>query len=201
MASSLNDIGKKHIKKYDDAAKKSIEFNRAIGIKAAINFTDISALTHIKKADFSSFYQESKKLDSLIKRQLVNSIASGQSFKDSVNNLSSQLLGAGDKEGLLARYSGTYMRTSLSSVSNLVDSEIYNIIGGNKPDAEYLYAGPISDKRIRPFCRSHVGKVFKRKDAVKFANENGSGLNPFTVAPGGWNCRHKLILATDSLDL
>jgi len=194
MSGRIEGVAKKHFDQYAIIGNLSIDFANSIGIKTSIEFSDVSAISRLKKIDFSSLYAQSEILDNEIKKQLVNAIALKANLKTTVNNLAENLLGAGNKEGQLARYADTYMRTSLFGLNNAVDHEIYDTMGGDSATAEYLYAGPILDKRIRPFCQSHVGKVFTKKEIETFPLENRSGLNPY-LFPGGWNCRHKLILS------
>ena len=201
MSNDFAALSQKHFKKYNAVGQMSLDFNEYIGYSKSVDFKDISAIKQIKKLDFSSFYQESKELDTLIKRQLVNSIAAGSNFSTSVKNLSEQLLGTGQTLGKLERYSTTYMRTSLFSFNNTIDKTIYDRMGGKELTAEYLYIGPILDKRIRPFCLNHVGKTYTVAQINNFPAQNRSGLNPFTVAPGGWNCRHKMILKSPTITL
>lgn len=57
-----------------------------------------------------------------------------------------------------------------------------------KSDEEDVYAfiGPV-DKKIRPFCYAHVGKVYTRSEID--ALDNGQMPNVF-LSGGGFNCRH-----------
>jgi hypothetical protein len=64
--------------------------------------------------------------------------------------------------------------------------QIEALQAGDDPDDAFLYAGP-ADKKTRPFCREHVGKVFSR-GAID-ALDNGQIDNVFLTG-GGYNCRH-----------
>ena len=194
---SLNELASLFFENYDVIAQKSAEFVN-YSIDASLEFRDISAISRLRDIDFSSLQIESEKIDSLVKKQLVNAIALQADWEETVDNLSKQLLGAGVKEGSLARYATTYMRTSLFGVSNTVSKEMYDKLGGDKPEAKYLYAGPVSDSRIRDFCYSRVGNIYTLDEINNFPSINGSGIAPF-FSPGGWNCRHRLILVRDSV--
>jgi hypothetical protein len=165
-----------------------------MGVDHNFSVENSKAVETLKKLDFEAWFGKGKELDMLIKRQLVASIATGASLKSSIDNLKASLLSS---EGLspLSRYADTYMRMSIISLGNAVDKEIYDTIGGSNPEAKYLYAGP-KDQKNRTFCASRVNSEFNLDQISKFPEDNGSGLNPFYVAPGGWNCRHKLIFVT-----
>lgn len=64
--------------------------------------------------------------------------------------------------------------------------QIEALQAGDDPEDTFLYAGP-ADKKTRPFCRAHVGKVFTR--AAIDALDNGQIDNVFLTG-GGYNCRH-----------
>ena len=138
-------------------------------------------------------YQQGALLDSLIKKQLINAVALGSKFQDTVDNLATDLLGAGEKTGQLARFADTYMRTSMFGLSRAIDKEIYDdaIPASQSAEQKYLYAGPI-DNKTREFCIEHVGETFTESEIEQFPDENDSGLDPW-FSPGGWNCRHRLI--------
>lgn len=191
----INDLGFEsmaiqQIQNYDKVPDLQKAFNIKIGLDINFKYSDARILNIAKKMDFDNLVTQGKNVDQLIKRELVNAIALGASLKRTINNLSDSFLGAGKETGKLARYATTYMRTSLFGLSRTIDHEAYESQGID----QYIYVGVIYDKKIRPFCAAHVGKVYNKKQIEKFPEINKSGLNPY-FAPGGYNCRHRLIPA------
>ena len=184
----FNKIAISHVEKYDEVADNQIKFNKRIGIKTDLDFRDVTIIKQFKNTDLANMFGEGAQLDALIKKQLVNAIALNADYQKTVENLAKDLLGSGLKGGKLARHSNTYMRTSLLGMSRSIDKEIYDRLGEDK----FIYAGPVQDKRIRPFCARHVGKTYTREEIEQFPVQNGSGLDGF-FSPGGWNCRHRMV--------
>ena len=191
----FNDIALGHVKEYNAVTKGQLAFNASIGITTDLKYTDITIVKQLQTMDFSVFQAEASLLDERIKRELVNAIALNSPYQQTVDNLSTSLLGSGKKNGTLARFADTYMRTALFGLSRTIDQEIYDKVGGAEPTALYLYAGPI-DAHIRPFCARHLNKVYTRTVISSFGSDNGSNLDPF-MSPGGWNCRHYLVLISE----
>jgi hypothetical protein len=54
------------------------------------------------------------------------------------------------------------------------------------PDHVFWYLGPV-DLLMRPFCREHVGKVYRRATIMQL--DNGQLPDPLLTG-GGWECRH-----------
>lgn len=196
----FNELSATHFKLYTDVGKQSFGFVAFTGVESGIKFSDLTVISKLKTLDFAIWFGKGRELDSLVKRQLVNAIATGASIKTAKERLAIDLLGAGGKTGLLARHADTYMRTALFSLNNSVDKQIYDTAGGGKADAEYIYAGPI-DGRNRPFCAKNAWRTFTLSEISKFPTLNGSGMDPFYIAPGGWNCRHKLILNNPKINI
>lgn len=184
----FSEIGIDHIQNYNQVAKDHLSFNQGIGIETSLTFTDLEIVKALKQLDLAAMYGQAQLLDTTIKRNLVNAIATGANYEDTVNNIANDLLGAGEKLGTLARYADTYLRTSLFGLGRMVDKEIYDNAGGYE---KYMYVGPL-DAHTREFCLEHEGNTYTEEQINKFPEENGSGLDPW-FAPGGWNCRHSLI--------
>lgn len=183
----FNTLAISHINTYDNVADEQIKFNARLGIVTDLSYKNITVLQKFKEFDLANMMGEASQLDSLIKKQLVNAVALNTPWHDAVQNLATDLLGSGMKNGRLERYAETYMRTSLFGLSRTIDKEIYNKQGAET----FLYVGP-EDKVTRPFCEEHVGNEYTMDEIEKFPEENDSGLDPF-FAPGGFNCRHRLI--------
>ena len=196
----FNKIAIDHIREYNEIAKEQILFNKRIGITTDLKFTDITMLKRLKEIDLANMFAQGSQLDKEVKKQLVNAVALGADFNETVDNLGASLLGVGKKKGRLAAYANTYMRTALFGLGRMIDKDIYDSIGGAEPDAIYLYAGASPDKKIRAFCLARVAKFFTRKQIDEFPTLNGSGLDPY-FSPGGWNCRHRMIFLPPNTEL
>ena len=193
LSKKWKQISEDYVNDYDQVGKTQIDFNKELKIDVALAFTDITIINKLKAIDLEVMYQQGALLDSLIKKQLINAVALGSKFQDTVDNLATDLLGAGEKTGQLARFADTYMRTSMFGLSRAIDKEIYDdaIPASQSAEQKYLYAGPI-DNKTREFCIEHVGETFTESEIEQFPDENDSGLDPW-FSPGGWNCRHRLI--------
>jgi hypothetical protein len=86
---------------------------------------------------------------------------------------------------------GNVLDKSMAEVGTLYDTTV-SVFGRQieaikSTDTQlYLFAGP-SDKKTRPFCRDHVGKVYTRAELD--ALDNGQTGSTF-LTMGGYNCRH-----------
>lgn len=72
--------------------------------------------------------------------------------------------------------------TSISIFGRQVEA----LQAGDDPKATFAYMGP-ADEKTRPFCMTHVGKVYTR--AAIDQMDNGQLPNVFLTG-GGYNCRH-----------
>ena len=191
MVQELNFKGivKDNANNYNTVVEVTEGFHKSLGIDTdKFKYKDLSILKVIKNQDSISLLTEGLQLDNLVKKELINAVALNQPLSQTIANLSDNLLGSGEKMGKLARYSKTYMNTSIQGLSRMVDKKIMDELDLKD---EYLYAGTV-DLKIRPFCKAHVGKTYTKKEIEKFPVENNSGLDPF-FAPGGWSCRHRMI--------
>ena len=82
------------------------------------------------------------------------------------------------------------MNTAFTALGRTVDQEVYAKEGGLEDDAEYIYAGPV-DNKTRDFCMQHVGQIKTRAEWLEIGKQEGTDI---FIAPGGWSCRHRLIL-------
>lgn len=185
----FNNLAIGWINQYPNIAKLQLEFNSRIGITTDMKFRDLTVLKQLQEIDFSVFQAEAQLLDERIKKELVNAIALRMPYEQTVDNLATSLLGAGEKAGTLAGYANTYMRTALFSLSKAIDQAIYDDLGID----EYYYLGPV-DAKTRQFCLQRIGEKFTTKQIENFGDANGSGLNGFLL-PGGFNCRHRMVPA------
>lgn len=186
----LSKIAKNSVKEYDQISLFQKTFNQNIGLDLNFVYKNAKILSIAKKIDFDALMLTGYNLDNLIKHELVNAIALERPTQEIISNLAASLLGSGQKNGQLARYATTYYRTSIFGLSRTIDKEAYNTI--EPQPKKYIYAGVIKDNKIRKFCANHVGKEYTIQEINKFPQQNESFLDPF-FAPGGYNCRHRLI--------
>lgn len=183
-----------YIQDYNEISALTRSFHKAIGIAVTeFNYRDMRVLKATKLADRTNMLTEGATLDQLVKKQLVNQIALNADRKTSIDRLAKDLLGSGlkdKKQGTLARYANTYLRTSAQGLTRMIDKEIYDELGYDR--GRWLYAGTAGDSRIRPFCQARVGKTFTTTEVKQFPKITKSGLDPW-YAPGSWNCRHRMV--------
>jgi hypothetical protein len=61
----------------------------------------------------------------------------------------------------------------------------------------FLYSGT-AIKTSRPFCKTRVGRIYKKSEIESWANQSWSGKMPNTTKQtifnyaGGYRCRHKM---------
>jgi len=164
-------------------------FLNRLGMKTIINYKNLEFVKDIKKLDISGLLNLAKEHDNVIKKAMINNIVLNTSYKKAVSLLKTDLLNV--SAGRLVSKADAILRTSTFGMHNLFAKETYDKIGGNLPNAKYLYSGP-TDKKTRPFCLRHVNKIYTLKEVQDFGKANGSGLNAF-FSPGGYRCRHDLI--------
>ena len=181
----------KHIRPYQNVAEDQIAFSRKLGYEFDARFLDVSIVKAFQDADLQNLLGEGQRLDNIVQNRLVNNIALGTSYKETVQGISEDLLGTGEKLGTLARFADTYMRTSMFAMTRQIDKRVYDSVGEDM----FMYSGPL-DKRTRPFCKAHLGKIYTMAEINDFGQ---SGIPSF-IAPGGWNCRHMLV-GTSILDM
>jgi hypothetical protein len=179
------------MQEYDMSIDRAMTMNKNIGISTDLNRVDfVSTVEQIKRADFGVFEAEARSLDAMVKARLINSLVLGEDYQRTVSLLADDLLGSDEKSGKLARFANTYMNTAFVSLGRAVDMEIYEKIGGNEPDAEYIYVGPV-DNKTRDFCLEHVGQTRTRAEWEEIGDSEGVDI---FAEGGGWSCRHRLLL-------
>lgn len=78
------------------------------------------------------------------------------------------------------------IRTLYETSVSIFGRQVEALQAGDDPEAAFAYMGP-ADKKTRPFCRIHVGRVYTRAEID--ALDNGQLDNVFLTG-GGYNCRH-----------
>lgn len=81
------------------------------------------------------------------------------------------------------------IRTLYDTSVSIFSRQVEALQAGDDPDAVFAFMGP-ADKKTRPFCRQHVGKVYTRAEIDTL--DNGQIDNVFLTG-GGYNCRHTWI--------
>ena len=187
----FGDLAIEHIETYNDNFAKRLQAIKNLGVGANIGTVDFtSTLNAIKRANFEVFAKEAESLDAMVKARLVNSYVLGEDYQKTVSNLSDDLLGFSEKSGKLAKHASTYMNSAFVTVGRIADQEVYSQIGGDEPESEYIYAGPV-DNITSDICFEHVGKIRTRSDWEAIGDQEGMDV----FAQGlHWNCRHVLIL-------
>lgn len=82
--------------------------------------------------------------------------------------------------------SDTRVRTLYDTSVSIFGRQVEALQAGDDPATPFAYLGP-ADKKTRPFCRLHVGKVYTRAQIAEL--DNGQLDNVFLTG-GGYNCRH-----------
>jgi hypothetical protein len=78
------------------------------------------------------------------------------------------------------------LRTLYDTTVSIFGRQVEAMKSSGDADEPFVYVGP-TDAKLRPFCRTHVGKVYTR--AQIDALDNGQMPNVFLTG-GGYNCRH-----------
>lgn len=82
--------------------------------------------------------------------------------------------------------SEAHIRTLYDTSIAIYGRQVEALQAGDEPDLVFAYLGP-ADKKTRPFCLKHVGKVYTRAEID--ALDNGQLDNVFLTG-GGYQCRH-----------
>jgi hypothetical protein len=85
--------------------------------------------------------------------------------------------------------SESQIRTLYDTSVSIFARQVEALQASADPDTPFVYMGP-ADKKTRPFCREHVGKVYTRAEINEL--DNGQIDNVFLTC-GGFNCRHMLV--------
>ena len=89
-------IGISYISQYNNIADARINFASKIGVDTSLTFKDLEILKQLKEIDLTSIYAKGEELDNAIKKALVNAVATGQSYEETIKSIREDLLGAGE---------------------------------------------------------------------------------------------------------
>jgi hypothetical protein len=143
---------------------------------AAFTSADLTRILALKELAKLDLFGQGATLAHAVWRTFAYGLFSQRPLADLLDDLADTL----DVEHYEAR---TFYDTTVNVFSRQVEAL--------KTDNEdvFAYLGP-ADKKLRPFCRARVGKVYT-KPAID-AMDNGQLPNVFLTG-GGYNCRHQWI--------
>ena len=131
-----------------------------------------------------------------ISKMITDSVFSGWSFQDMVDNLRLQVLGNDERLGLLQKHASQIVTDSL----NQFNATYTNVVSQDLGLVFYFYSGGIKDT-TRSYCRTRAGKWFHIEEIRKDIPETWSGKIAGTdksnilVRRGGYNCGHQYVPA------
>lgn len=158
-----------HASKTFESVLNKMEIGLAQDYKIKLTKKDIQSLSLKKSVILESVTMESAAMQNAVKSMLLKNIGKGLSFHDVVM-------------GLKKLYPG-YERNCYT-VANTGVQRLYKDGSFSKTKElfqKFKYLGP-DDNVTRPFCASHVGKVYGKKEAEQLQSEIMSL----------YNCRHSL---------
>lgn len=135
-----------------------------------------------------------------LKEILSQNVNSGAGFSDMLKQVREFIVGSGDREGKLMRYSKQISRDTLFNFSSSMQEAVSQKAGLNY----YYYSGGLMAES-RPFCVAHAGNYYSKKEVEGFAKQNWAGKRPGTTSStifiyrGGFSCSHSLIPVSDLL--
>jgi hypothetical protein len=97
-----------------------------------------------------------------------------------------------ERSELLNEQLATLANTQVAAYNNLLTFKQAEESGTEL----FLYSGLLSSS-TRPFCRTHVGRIFTEDQILQM--DNGQGL-PVLETCGGYNCRHSWVAVPDTMN-
>lgn len=137
--------------------------------KLKLTKSDLIAIGRLQSSVIDQLTVPSEKFKSDLKVALLQNVSKGMSQAEIIDALNKLYPAAGGQVKTLVN----------TSLQHLYKSATWERI--NTQSDYFVYTGPL-DKVTRPFCRQHVGKVYKKADAERIQNE----IMNF------YNCRHSL---------
>jgi hypothetical protein len=156
-----------------DALVAQVERLQGAAQIAAFTSSDLTRIVALKELARLNLYDQGDALALAVWRTFQYGLFSQRPLKDLLEDLADTL----DLELYEAR---TFYDTTASVFTRQVEA-----LKTSEADV-FAYLGPV-DRKLRPFCRAHVGKVYTRDEID--ALDNGQLPNPFLTG-GGYNCRH-----------
>ena len=171
---------------WKDYQSKIYPLTQEIGKEISKNFIDEhkSKINIIDKQTLTGIIQKyEKKLsdrEEEIFRTVRRAIAKATEEKKSWQEVARRMLG---KIKLEDRHINTEINTTEAALNNL--SRFKQFESSKSEDLFLRYSGPIS---TRPFCESHVNRVYSLEQVKGMTNDFNE---PAYVYCGGYNCRHR----------
>jgi hypothetical protein len=156
-----------------DALVAQVERLQGAAQIAAFTSNDFTRILALKELAKLNLYGQGDALAFAVWRTFQHGLFSQRPLNDLLEDLATTL----DIELYEAR---TFYDTTASVFTRQVESL------KSEDDDVFAFVGPV-DKKIRPFCYQHAGRVYTRAEIN--ALDNGQLPNVFLTA-GGYNCRH-----------
>lgn len=136
-----------------------------------------------------------------LRQQMLTSITTGASFKDTLKAVQLITVGDADADGLLHTHAKTYSRTAYAQADATYTTTISRDLGVEF----YKYAGS-EIETTREFCQVRHNKYYHVDEVEEWGtlgNWSGKikGTNSSTIFSnrGGWNCRHSLVPVSEAI--
>lgn len=199
---------KTFLSEFEDADKVSLKLAKIIDETLQPSQFSNSIRELYKEVAIQQLFTNPKSnTETTLRNNLINSIASGATFSETVKSARDIVIGGPDTDGRMLANIKTVAATSVA-VSTRGYSAIINAEAGVE---WYRYVGGEIDT-TRLFCDERNGKYFHKKEIEKWGNgENAGdvmgikkdgtwygmieGTNSASIFAncGGWNCRHDLV--------
>lgn len=174
---------------YNNAARLAAAELERVGISGAFTQTDTALIDAMMRDTRFELEAVSATTQAKISEALYVAAIAGTKRSDVLQQVRQLLVGGTDARGLPMKFHAeTIMRTGYM--------ETYTVVMLNKSleagIKQFKYSGA-TVRDSRPWCVSHVGKVYSYEEIQKWRESNWAGKksgDPFVVR-GGWNCIHR----------
>lgn len=149
----------------------------------------------LRKNGYLDTLVKSTTVKNAIKETVVRSVAAGQGWKATKDNVKQLISGGGDSLGAMQKYYRNFTYDTFAQVDRKASQDFSNKLGYRFA----IYAGGLI-KTSRKFCIKHNGNVYHTSEIEKFKPQVAVPPNydPFADL-GGYGCRHSLNWIPDSL--
>lgn len=159
-----------------DRLTKAVEARRLSANLGAFSPSDTSKIQALKELARTDLLAQGDETAIALWRSTVQGLYSERPVDDIIDDLADAL----DISMAEAR---TLYNTNMAIYQRQLEAI------AKRPGDLFIYYGP-DDKKVRRFCRQHLGKVYEWEEFSKM--DNGGKGDP-TLVGGGFNCRHALI--------
>lgn len=171
-----------HVAGFGDNVDQIINIARAVGVEMDVAVLDPKELTNLQGEYLSEFDEIGEKAVKELKKGIYDATLNGTPSGDLISNLQKTIIGEDKRGGKLKNYAKTYAQTSQMGY----DRHVGNRMAEETGFVDYIYLGP-DDSITRPFCNSHINKVFTLEEIQSLSNGQNLSVRQYG---GGWNCRH-----------